>query len=67
MQTLAVSGKMPICRFKLSSCVEQLRAMGFTYESAAEAALATAGNVSLAADNLTSGGRSSLDCEALMW
>ena len=37
--------------------------MGFTYENAAEAALAAAGDVILAADTLTSGMLSSLDCD----
>ena len=35
--------------------------MGFTYENAAEAALVAAGDVSLAADTLTSGVLSGLD------
>lgn len=40
--------------------------MGFTYENAAEAALVAAGDVSLAADTLTSGALSGLDSEMMV-
>ena len=40
--------------------------MGFTYENAAEAALVAAGDVSLAADTLTTGALSGLDSEMLV-
>jgi len=45
----------PVCRFKLGACVQELKDMGFSFETASKAARISTGDVAMAIELMMSG------------